>query len=199
MPYDPSNPLYNIPVPPPRNKVKRATAKLIAARPKVTTEKALEGYNYLRTNSNKLQYNKNMKAELIKEKYMYFFVDAELYLVHPWSLVGGPKLMSYLPLGDWERINVAQGKFIIEQGIQGEYDERSWYRVSEEFSKAYAYDTYPALVVPKNIVYSRLYKEEVEEPDGAKPGTISFAGPGADRWKEIYKMSPPPEGVTLID
>lgn len=196
MPYDPSNPLYNIPVPTPRNKVKRATAKLIAARPKVTTEKALEGYDYLRTNSNKLQYNNNMKASPIKEKYMYFFVDAELYHVHPWSLVGGPKLMSYLPLGDWERINVAQGRFIIEQGIKGEYDESSWYRVSEEFSKAYVYDTYPALIGPKNIVYSIFYKDKADETE---QGTISFTGPGADRWKEIYKKSPPPDGVSLID
>lgn len=195
MPYDPSNPLYNIAVPAPRNKVKKATAKLIAARPKVTTEKALEGYDYLRTNSNKLQYN-NMKVKTIKEKYIYFFVDAELYHVHPWSRVGGPELMSSLPLGNWERVNVAQGRFIIEQGIKGEYDDRSWYRVSEEFSKTYVYDTYPALIGPTKIIYSRLYKEEEDE---AEEGTISFAGPGADRWKEVYKKSPPPDGVTLID
>ena len=60
MSYDPSNPLYNIAVPSPRNKVKRATAKFIADRPKATTEKALEGYDYLRSNSNKLEYNNSM-------------------------------------------------------------------------------------------------------------------------------------------
>jgi hypothetical protein len=42
--------------------------------------------------------------------------------------------------------------------------------------------------------------EIVEDGKGeVKPGTISFSGPGANRWKEIYKMSPPPDGVTLID
>ena len=40
---------------------------------------------------------------------------------------------------------------------------------------------------------------EADKGDEVKPGTISFSGPGANRWKEIYKMSPPPEGVTLID
>ena len=43
--------------------------------------------------------------------------------------------------------------------------------------------------------------EIVEDGKGGevKPGTISFSGPGANRWKEIYKMSPPPAGVELID
>ena len=40
---------------------------------------------------------------------------------------------------------------------------------------------------------------EADKGDEVKPGTISFSGPGANRWKEIYKKSPPPEGVTLID
>ena len=46
-----------------------------------------------------------------------------------------------------------------------------------------------------------LASEIVEDDKGyeVKPGTISFAGPGANRWKEIYKMSPPPAGVELID
>lgn len=46
-----------------------------------------------------------------------------------------------------------------------------------------------------------LASEIVEDDKGGevKPGTISFSGPGANRWKEIYKMSPPPDGVTLID
>lgn len=37
--------------------------------------------------------------------------------------------------------------------------------------------------------------EESKEPP--QPGTITLSGPGASRWKEIYQMSPPPEGVEL--
>lgn len=37
--------------------------------------------------------------------------------------------------------------------------------------------------------------EELKEPP--QPGTITLSGPGAKRWKEIYQMSPPPDGVEL--
>ena len=37
--------------------------------------------------------------------------------------------------------------------------------------------------------------EELKEPP--QPGTITLSGPGANRWKEIYQSSPPPEGVEL--
>ena len=45
-------------------------------------------------------------------------------------------------------------------------------------------------------MFNAAYKGKVDE---LKQGTISFSGPGANRWKEIYKKSPPPDGVTLID
>ena len=45
-------------------------------------------------------------------------------------------------------------------------------------------------------MFNAAYKGKVDE---LKQGTISFSGPGANRWKEIYKMSPPPAGVELID
>lgn len=106
-----------------------------------------------------------MKVKPIKEKYIYFFTYAELYNIESTAVVGGPELMASLPLGNWERINVAQGKFIIEQGIQGEYDERSWYRVSEEFTKAHVYNTFPALIGPTKIIHSRIYKEDKPECD----------------------------------
>jgi len=52
-----------------------------------------------------------------------------------------------------------------------------------------------------NDMSAKVLASEIVEDDKneVKPGTISFSGPGANRWKEIYKMSPPPDGVTLID
>jgi len=53
-----------------------------------------------------------------------------------------------------------------------------------------------------NDMSAKVQASEIVEDDKGgevKPGTISFSGPGANRWKEIYKKSPPPEGVTLID
>lgn len=51
MPYDPSNPLYNITVPAPKTTIHRASAQLIADRPKATTEQALHCYDYIKANS----------------------------------------------------------------------------------------------------------------------------------------------------
>lgn len=53
MPYDSSNPMFNIAVPIPLNKIEKATVKIIFSRPKVTIEKALEGYDYLKSNKKK--------------------------------------------------------------------------------------------------------------------------------------------------
>ena len=50
-----------------------------------------------------------------------------------------------------------------------------------------------------NDMSAKVLASEIVEADKVKPGTISFSGPGANRWKEIYKMSPPPDGVELID
>lgn len=50
-----------------------------------------------------------------------------------------------------------------------------------------------------NDMSAEIQASEIVEDDKVKPGTISFAGPGANRWKEIYKISPPPAGVDLID
>jgi hypothetical protein len=40
-------------------------------------------------------------------------------------------------------------------------------------------------------------KHEQVKIEPPQPGTITLSGPGAKRWKEIYSMSPPPEGVEL--
>ena len=40
------------------------------------------------------------------------------------------------------------------------------------------------------------YKAEAKV---CEAGSISFAGPTATHWKEIYQMSPPPAGVKLLD
>ena len=106
-----------------------------------------------------------MKAKPIKEKYIYFFADAELYNLESNAVVGGPELMASLPLGNWERVNVAKGDYITAQGMEGEYDEHTWYRVCERFSKAHVYSTYPALIGPTKIIYSRIYKEDKPECD----------------------------------
>ena len=160
MSYDPSNPLYNIAVPSPRNKVKRATAKFIADRPKATTEKALEGYDYLRSNSNKLEYNNSMKVKPIKADYIYFFADAELYQLNPYKLIGGPEKMANLHLGTWERVNVATGGYITALGVEGATDPLGWYQVNEEFSKNNVYDTYPVLIGPTKQIFSRIYEKD---------------------------------------
>lgn len=105
-----------------------------------------------------------MKAKPIKERYIYFFADAELYNLESNAVVGGPELMASLPLGNWERVNVAQGDYITAQGMEGEYDANTWYRVCERFSKAHVYNTYPALIGPTKIIYSRIYKEDSDRP-----------------------------------
>ena len=104
-----------------------------------------------------------MKAKPIKERYIYFFADAELYHIQSNCVIGGPELMAYLPLGNWERVSVAQGDYITAQGMEGEYDANTWYRVCERFSKAHVNNTYPALIGPTKIIYSRLYKEDKPE------------------------------------
>ena len=106
-----------------------------------------------------------MKAKPIKERYIYFFADAELYHIQSNCVIGGPELMAYLPLGNWERVSVAQGDYITAQGMVGEYDANTWYRVCERFSKAHVNNTYPALIGPTKIIYSRLYKEDSDRPE----------------------------------
>ena len=48
-----SKQLYNITVPAPRVEVRRATAVMISARPKVSIEQALRGYHYLKARSSR--------------------------------------------------------------------------------------------------------------------------------------------------
>lgn len=105
-----------------------------------------------------------MKAKPIKERYIYFFADAELYHIQSNCVIGGPELMAYLSLGNWERVSVAQGDYITAQGMEGEYDANTWYRVCERFSKAHVYNTYPALIGPTKIINSRIYKEDSDRP-----------------------------------
>lgn len=97
-------------------------------------------------------------------------------------------------------------------------DDQNWKELIERKTKANnkaddalrAWETARAAVKALQEEYQRCQAEALEisdmfnaaykgKVDELKQGTISFSGPGANRWKEIYKMSPPPEGVTLID
>lgn len=53
MPFTPSKPLYDITVPTPKTPARKATAASILSRPKVTTEQALKGYDYLKSRSSR--------------------------------------------------------------------------------------------------------------------------------------------------
>jgi hypothetical protein len=51
MHFNPSKPLFNITVPTPTSPAKKATAAAVLKRPKLTTEQALKGYDYLKSRS----------------------------------------------------------------------------------------------------------------------------------------------------
>jgi len=53
MPFTPSTPLFNITVTKPKSPAKKATAASISKRPKLTTEQALKGYDYLKSHSSR--------------------------------------------------------------------------------------------------------------------------------------------------
>lgn len=53
MPFTPSKPLFNITASPPKSPVRKATAASILSRPKLTTEQALKGYDYLKSHSSR--------------------------------------------------------------------------------------------------------------------------------------------------
>lgn len=49
----PSKPLFSITVPKPKTTVRKATVASVSKQPKVTTEKALKGYDYLKSHSSR--------------------------------------------------------------------------------------------------------------------------------------------------
>ena len=51
MHFTPSKPLFNITVPQPKSPAKKATTASVSQRPKLTTEQALKGYDYLKSRS----------------------------------------------------------------------------------------------------------------------------------------------------
>ena len=53
MYFTPSKPLFNITVPKPKSPAKKATAAMVSKRPKLTTEQALKGYDYLKSRSSR--------------------------------------------------------------------------------------------------------------------------------------------------
>ena len=53
MPFTPSKPLFNITVPKPKSPAKKATAAVVSKRPKLTTEQALKGYDYVKSRSSR--------------------------------------------------------------------------------------------------------------------------------------------------
>ncbi len=53
MPFTPSKPLFNITASPAKSPVRKATASSILNRPKLTTEQALKGYDYLKSHSSR--------------------------------------------------------------------------------------------------------------------------------------------------
>jgi hypothetical protein len=53
MHFTPSKPLFNITVPAPKSPAKKATAAVVSKRPKLTTEQALRGYDYLKSRSSR--------------------------------------------------------------------------------------------------------------------------------------------------
>ena len=53
MQFTQSKPLFNITVPKPEFPVTKATVESVSRRPKVTTEQALMGYDYLKSRSSR--------------------------------------------------------------------------------------------------------------------------------------------------
>ena len=53
MHFTQSKPLFNITVPKPKSAAKKATAAVVLSRPKLTTEQALKGYDYLKSRSSR--------------------------------------------------------------------------------------------------------------------------------------------------
>ena len=53
MHFTPSKPLFNITVTKPKSPATKATAASILKRPKLTTEQALKGYDYLKSRSSR--------------------------------------------------------------------------------------------------------------------------------------------------
>ncbi len=53
MHFTPSKPLFNITVPQPKSPARKATVASVSKRPKLTTEQALKGYDYLKSRSSR--------------------------------------------------------------------------------------------------------------------------------------------------
>ena len=53
MQFTPSKPLFSITVPKPKSPARKATAASVLKRPKLTTEQALKGYDYLKSHSSR--------------------------------------------------------------------------------------------------------------------------------------------------
>ena len=53
MHFTPSKPLFNITVPQPKSPARKATVAAVSRRPKLTTEQALRGYDYLKSRSSR--------------------------------------------------------------------------------------------------------------------------------------------------
>lgn len=53
MHYTPSKPLFTITVPQPKSPAKKATVAVVSQRPRLTTEQALKGYDYLKSRSSR--------------------------------------------------------------------------------------------------------------------------------------------------
>jgi hypothetical protein len=51
--FTPSKPLFNISVPKPIHPAKKATVASVSKRPKLNTEEALKGYDYLKSRSSR--------------------------------------------------------------------------------------------------------------------------------------------------
>ena len=97
-----------------------------------------------------------------------------------WWAVARPQLKVEADYEEWYSDNTAEW---IEYEKACEHRDGAYYLMNEANERLWA---------------AKLKAGEADA-DEIKPGTISFAGPGADRWKEIYEMSPPPAGVQLID
>ena len=54
MHFTPSKPLFSITVPKPTSPARKATAASVSKRPKLTTEQALKGYDYLKSRSSRI-------------------------------------------------------------------------------------------------------------------------------------------------
>lgn len=53
MHFTPAKPLFNITVPKPKSPATKATAASVSMRPKLRTEQALKGYDYLKSRSSR--------------------------------------------------------------------------------------------------------------------------------------------------